>query len=67
MLLNGNDPELLVYDGHWKYFVKGKKVYAARVRFHMSYYYLRKSLRTATQAQEYGRAVVERYKRIIKR
>jgi hypothetical protein len=66
MLLNGNDLALLQYDGHQKFFAKGilEKRYAARIRLLHSPRYLRGSFRTATQADTYGRQVVERYQRL---
>lgn len=66
MLLNGNDTELLAYDRRQKYFNKGQKLYAARVRFLKTARYLRKRFPTASEAERYGPAVIERYKNILK-
>ena len=70
MQLNGNDPNLLAYDRRQKYFTKGfnvgKKLYAARVQLLKDHRYLRKRFRTASEAERYGPAVVERYKNLLK-
>jgi hypothetical protein len=66
MLLDGNDPNLLAYDRRQKYFSKGNKFYAARVRLLKDHRYLRKRFRTASKAEEYGKAAIERYKNLLK-
>jgi len=66
MQLNGNDPNLLAYDRRQKYFIKGNKLYAARVRLLKDHRYLRKRFRTASEAERYGPAVIERYKNLLK-
>ena len=66
MQLHGNDPNLLAYDRRQKYFSKGNKLYAARVQLLKDHRYLRKRFRTASEAERYGPAVIERYKDLLK-
>jgi len=66
MQLNGNDPNLLAYDRWQKHFIKGNKVYAARVRLLKDHRYLRKRFRTASEAEKYGQSAIERYKNLLK-
>jgi len=53
------------FAGRHKYFVKGKKFYAPAVRIGNSYRWLRRSFRTASNAEEHGRRVVKRYQRLL--
>lgn len=53
---------MLTYHKHLKFYIKGEKRYVATLRLEKRVRILRRLFKTATSADKYGQAAIERYK-----
>jgi hypothetical protein len=59
------DPNSILQEGHQKMIFKGVKFYLSVIRLYKRRRYLHLAFKTATHAEEYGRRVVARYRRLV--